>query len=331
MISGKKLSEFYKYLLDADVRYCMGGWGFRLTEAQYAYMGTTSYYRRYPDRYEKLKAALGKIVVDCYGGKKYLTWMGENGDPPIYEKNGILDCNTETAFQRARVKGKISDLPDRPGIFLYRYGHVGVYHGDGTFTEVYSSGKPPRTKRIEASDDWTDWFEDTDINYTDTVIPEPGIKVVEFKTCTPPTLTIWRRKTPVMLGDSNTIDILKDGQPFAAIGITKDNWIQIASGGWVESVYANQITAGELTLVSWQPSKAVWEVGRILKFVPGAMMRGKDVESLQEAITKIDIDGIFGEQTKAALENRQTQLGLVADGKAGRLTVTAMGGRWTGV
>lgn len=308
----------------------MGGFGFVLTEEQYKYMGKTAYYLQYPERYKKLKSAMGKRVVDCYGGKKYLTWIGTDGINPIYEKNGILDCNTETAFRRANIKGKINTLPNRTGIFLYRYGHVGVYHGDGTFTEVYSSGQPPRTKRIELSDGWTDWFEDTDINYTDISIPDPDCQVVEFKTYTPPELTIWRRKSPIMLGNTNTIDILENGQAFAAVGITRNNWLQIASGGYVEAEYAIQITRGELPFVSWQPPKEPWLVGRILKYVEGVHMSGKDVADLQEAITKIDIDGVFGRQTASALVNRQVQLGLVADGKAGRLTITALGGRWVG-
>lgn len=66
-----------------------------------------------------------------------------------------------------------------------------------------------------------------------------------------------------------------------------------------------------------------------------SMMKGEDVRGLQKAINKhtglgISEDATLGDKTAAGIVELQRKLGLNMDGQAGRKTVTAAGGKWTG-
>lgn len=77
-----------------------------------------------------------------------------------------------------------------------------------------------------------------------------------------------------------------------------------------------------------------WSVSRVLKLV-SPMMRGDDVNELQIRLNDAGYscgaaDGIFGRKTEAAVKKYQKAKGLTVDGKAGKNTVTALGGEWEG-
>jgi len=74
--------------------------------------------------------------------------------------------------------------------------------------------------------------------------------------------------------------------------------------------------------------------GRNLKLI-SPMMRGEDVKGLQTALSSLGfacgvLDGIFGSKADAAVRAYQRGRGLVDDGIAGKRTITALGGSWTG-
>lgn len=85
----------------------------------------------------------------------------------------------------------------------------------------------------------------------------------------------------------------------------------------------------------------VWRVKRLLKLT-SPMQRGEDVETLQARIIDrghrivllngkqetLQADGIFGPVTQAAVREFQQANGLAVDGKAGKKTITALGGVW---
>lgn len=69
---------------------------------------------------------------------------------------------------------------------------------------------------------------------------------------------------------------------------------------------------------------------RSLKFVKGNLMRGDDVELLQNKLNELGFDsgkadGIFGIKTEDAVKKFQSSKGLKADGIAGRNTIKALG------
>lgn len=66
-------------------------------------------------------------------------------------------------------------------------------------------------------------------------------------------------------------------------------------------------------------------------------MKGDDVKNLQKALIGKGYscggkgaDGQFGDNTESAVKKFQKAKGLTVDGKAGKNTITALGGKWNG-
>ena len=76
--------------------------------------------------------------------------------------------------------------------------------------------------------------------------------------------------------------------------------------------------------------EARWKLGdRTLSYVPGHLIHGEDVVSLQQRLTTMGfdcgkVDGIFGVRTDKALREFQNSVGVAADGTAGRETFEAL-------
>lgn len=110
----------------------------------------------------------------------------------------------------------------------------------------------------------------------------------------------------------------------------------LSKGGWNKcgrpKYFADEINAaGGVTTPA---PEAGFVVRRILKRV-SPMMKGDDVRELQAALIargyacgRAGADGIFGDDTRAAVRAFQGSLRLTVDGKAGRQTVTALGGAY---
>lgn len=110
----------------------------------------------------------------------------------------------------------------------------------------------------------------------------------------------------------------------------------LSKGGWNKygrpKYFADEINAaGGVTTPA---PEAGFVVSRILKRVT-PMMKGDDVRELQAALIargyacgRSGADGIFGDDTRAAVRAFQGSLRLTVDGKAGRQTVTALGGTY---
>ena len=97
--------------------------------------------------------------------------------------------------------------------------------------------------------------------------------------------------------------------------------------------------AGEKTVTAlggkWKES-ASWTVSRLLKRT-SPLMKGDDVKNLQKALIAAGYscggkgaDGQFGDNTESAVKKFQKAKGLTVDGKAGKNTITALGGKWNG-
>lgn len=111
---------------------------------------------------------------------------------------------------------------------------------------------------------------------------------------------------------------------------------KLSTQKWTKWGYLSGVDYGEA-----KPDK--WTVTRLLKLTD-PMLRGDDVKELQtrlinEGFKKVLVngelktvkaDGIFGEITAAAVKAFQKSAKLAVDGKAGRNTITALGGVWRG-
>jgi hypothetical protein len=114
--------------------------------------------------------------ADCYGIRKAYSW--DRGNFSRY--TGSDDRNVKTAYNIAKVKGKIGKLDLKPGMIVAKYyysklgmGHAGIYVGNGWVIDIYKTGLPARRTQVD-SYAWTHCFEDTSIDYSeyDSVIPE---------------------------------------------------------------------------------------------------------------------------------------------------------------
>ena len=86
-----------------------------------------------------------------------------------------------------------------------------------------------------------------------------------------------------------------------------------------------------------------WTVSRVLKLT-NPMQKGDDVKELQKRIydygiravelnggtKKLVADGTFGSISEVAVKLYQKAVGLTVDGKAGKNTITKLGGTWGG-
>lgn len=132
--------------------------------------------RQYPAHYTaermpryKKDIAAGQICGDCVNGAvKGAAWSELGTRKPVYTSHGVPDVSADGMFSWCKKKGmahgKISTMPDKPGICLRCAGHVGVYIGDGKAVEwrgfAYGCVITEVKKRT-----WTDWYELPWVNY----------------------------------------------------------------------------------------------------------------------------------------------------------------------
>lgn len=91
---------------------------------------------------------------------------------------------------------------------------------------------------------------------------------------------------------------------------------------------------GPKTLAALEADPVTQVVTRLLKLT-SPNLRGDDVRWLQGRLNGLGhacgaADGIFGPKTERAVRAYQAAVGLAVDGKAGKNTVTALGGHWEG-
>lgn len=128
-------------------------------------------------RIKTLRSLAGKgyYGVDCVCLIKSYLWGGIGC--PKYK--GEYDLPAGSMYERAKVKGKIDTLPERPGVIVISRkngNHVGVYIGNGETIEstLGSRGDGVVKRKLDRSF-WTDWFECPFIKYA--FVPAVGDKV----------------------------------------------------------------------------------------------------------------------------------------------------------
>jgi hypothetical protein len=123
---------------------------------------------QYPDgvgKYEEFIRSnwLNKRTVDCIGLIKSYMWWVTNG--PVY--NSKTDVSADGMFALAVEKGRLEDMPETPGLCLWKPGHIGIYIGNGQVIEArgtkYGVIKSPLTGEGSAS--WLKWLECPFVEY----------------------------------------------------------------------------------------------------------------------------------------------------------------------
>lgn len=112
---------------------------------------------------------IGRMAADCSGG---IVGAIRTVDP------GYGDRTANTFYSQCTEKGKISTLPEEPGLCLWKSGHIGVYEGNGYALEFRGTEYGCVRTKV-SSRPWTNWGRLRDIDYgADTEAPNEDNKVI---------------------------------------------------------------------------------------------------------------------------------------------------------
>ena len=144
--------------------YVWGTFGNVLTDSLFEYKLS-----QYPDgvgNYEDFirENWLGRRTTDCAGLIKGYSWLDAETLTIDYAENGMPDFSADQLYSSASVKGSMDELPEIPGIALWKEGHIGVYIGGGEAIESMGT-KYGVVKTEVAGRGWEGWCEIAFITY----------------------------------------------------------------------------------------------------------------------------------------------------------------------
>lgn len=164
--TAKGLVDYVRVALAEGWRYWYGTTGVRCTPQLLARKKA-----QYPAHYTDARMARynrdiveGRFCADCINLVKGYMWLDESTGRQSYASNGCPDTNADGMFNRAKVKGEISTIPDVPGLIVRFTGHAGVYIGEGEVIEArgfaYGVVRTQLAKRP-----WTHWYQMPGLEY----------------------------------------------------------------------------------------------------------------------------------------------------------------------
>lgn len=280
----------------------------------------------------------GKIVVDCSGLiiEAYRSQI-----------SGYGDKTANTLFRRCVQTGKLSTIPNIPGLCVWRSGHIGLYIGDGKVVEAGGTSVGVVTSELQSpasNKRWTNWGRMADVDYENTSTPpndtdNDSLLLCRYLKLTSPYIKGEDvkdvQKALVNKGFSlgaidgvygpNTEAAVKSFQQskgLAVDGIVGPNTVAAMQGSWSADCEGNQ-----------DAPLGAFKLDRLLKLT-SPYTRGDDVGDVQDALLQASFspghsDGIFGPNTEAAVKNFQQSKGLEVDGIVGPNTCNELGGLWT--
>ena len=135
MKNNLELVSYCHKLLDQGARYWFGCFGQVASESLRSVKA-----KQYPSHYKSSRNKQyekdikeKRIVTDCSGLIKGFMMLRDNGQI-VYTPS--LDLGANGYYNRATDKGKIKDMPDLPGLAVWKSGHIGVYVGNGKVIEA---------------------------------------------------------------------------------------------------------------------------------------------------------------------------------------------------
>lgn len=141
--------------------------------------------KQYPGHYtsarmDKYNSQIGERVHDCVGLIKGYLWSETATSTPKY--NSSQDVSANGMLGKCKIQGKITTLPEIPGVLVFFSGHVGVYIGDGWVIEAKGFQYGVVKTRLN-SGSWTHWGKCPFITYPteNTVKNDSGANKAYFK------------------------------------------------------------------------------------------------------------------------------------------------------
>ncbi len=166
-ISNYQLASFCESALQKPTLYMWGTYGKTITNAL-----LTSKVKQYPKNYSEARQQFikskinGKTIgCDCAGLIKWALWTNCNINASIKYQSST-DRGTAGLYNAAKEKGKISTLPEQPGVIVYKKGHVGVYVGNGKVIECTLGSRGDGVVKTDlGAAGWTYWLKLPEVSY----------------------------------------------------------------------------------------------------------------------------------------------------------------------
>lgn len=293
--------------------------------------------KQYPSHYtssrmSKYKSHITKKMVsaDCVGlGKGYNWTYGGEGvieaigtDKTFKSKygNNCPDKSANGMFTYAKSKGlkwgKISTIPEVPGLAVRYDGHVGFYIGNGEVIEARGFNYGIVKTKL-AGRKWDYWYEFPGIKYVsgdykadDPVVDEPEQEAPAVIATAVVTTTSGRLNLRAGKSTSSTI--------LARIPKGQKVNIYEREETWSKTYYNGKYGYVMNSFLTFDGEDKEYDLGERLPLTEG--MKGTDVEELQEILLDLgytlddQADGEFGPQTATAVKEFERDHGEVADG-----------------
>ena len=129
--------------------------------------------KQYPDGVGKYRAFieqhyLNRRTADCVGLVKSYGWFNPATGGIRYGSNGMPDYSANQMYRDAVNKGAehgaIADIPEIPGLVLWKEGHTGIYIGGGYAIEAMGTSKGVCKTKV-AGRGWQAWYKLPYIDY----------------------------------------------------------------------------------------------------------------------------------------------------------------------
>lgn len=181
MKNNLELVEFAKNLEAHGAKYWFGTFTQRASQSLF-----NAKAKQYPAHYNKASRkkqyekdiAESRIVCDCSGLIKGFMMTRPNGQI-VYDSK--LDLGANAYYDRATEKGNIKDIPEVPGLAVWKSGHIGVYIGNGEIIEArgFDYGV---VKTTIAGRSFTKWLKIPGLEYVSSPKPAPTPEPTPAKT-----------------------------------------------------------------------------------------------------------------------------------------------------
>ena len=166
--NGHDMAEYAKQAWENNWGYVWGTFGNVLTQSLLNYKA-----QQYPDGVGNLKSFiaanyLNRRTADCIGLVKSYCWFNPTTGKIDYATNNIPDYSANQMYQWAKNRGMengtMANLPEVPGLVLWKQGHAGIYIGGGYAIEAMSTRKGVGKTAI-AGRGWQAWYKLPGIQY----------------------------------------------------------------------------------------------------------------------------------------------------------------------
>ena len=107
---------------------------------------------------------IGRRTADCVGLIKSYLWYNPETRQIEYGYGDIEDAGANKLYKSATESGPITDMPDIPGLGVWKNGHVGIYVGNGFVIQAMGTKYGVVKTRLEGSN-FTNWFKIPGITY----------------------------------------------------------------------------------------------------------------------------------------------------------------------